>query len=247
MRVLIPARLDSSRLANKLIAKIGGKEVLRLTIEGLLKQGFPAQNIIIVTDSLEIVSRVNFWGLGVKVSYRDYKATCGSQRVHQFIGSSTFYDDQVLIWQGDEIIVEPGDISLRAWIESLDPYRSYNFYTPWYEKSFIEGAVQVCGTTQVSRFSRDSSPKSDVKGLHLGIYLLQRRLFDEHSLSIWDDYQDNIEMNALLNADVSLDLVQFVSDPKMKVVQVNTKVDLDVARAMISGPRGLIDHCPSAQ
>lgn len=228
MKVIVPARLESSRLRRKLIASVCGKEVLRHCIEGLLGQGFDSGDVIVLTDSEAIYTRVVSWQLGVKCELRAYNAKCGTQRVHEYILSSPDFEESILIWQGDEVVVTKDEVYLAEYIERFDPHFNYNFYHDISGVCFPEGAVQVIGDKHVSGFSREIKPRPNCKGLHVGAYLLNSDVFFKYPLSIWDDYADDIEMNALIRLQCSIELAEFVPQNQLRVVQVNVPRDIDV-------------------
>lgn len=227
--------MESSRLTRKLLRDVAGATVIRRCVNGLLAQGFEARDLIVVTDSEAIESEIDSWSLGVCCAVREFEATCGSQRIHEFLAHQPMGFERVLIWQADEIVDSHSAAVLRDFFEALPSGGSYNFFTRWDSSEFLEGGVQVCGTDMVAGFTRNRLRAEGCAGLHVGVYLLESSMFSEFPSSIWDAYSENIEMNALLACDHPLCLREFPADDRWNVVQVNTQDDLDHARSIFSG------------
>ena len=80
--VVIPARLESKRLPRKLLADINGKPLLRHVIERCLLAKEP-QMVVLCTDSQEIKTALQSWGLADQVPVLLTSAACssGSDRI----------------------------------------------------------------------------------------------------------------------------------------------------------------------
>ena len=224
--------MESSRLPRKLLRDVAGATVIRRCVDGLLAQGFQACDLVIVTDSEAIESEIDSWSLGVCCAMRKFEATCGSQRIHEFLAHELIDCEHVLIWQADEIIDSGGGGILRNFFEGLPSGASYNFFSDWALPQFPESGVQVCGSDWVAGFSRARSKAEKCAGLHVGVYLLDKSVFTQFSPSIWDYYEGDIEMNALVSLGYPLRLRELPINTHWHVIQINTADDLDAARSV---------------
>ena len=101
--IVVPARLNSTRLPQKLIRRIAGKPLIRWVIEGLLKTG---EEVILATDSDRIAKEVS--DLSVKVHITPSDIPSGTDRVAWVL--KEFEGDLIINYQGDEPFVYSDDI-----------------------------------------------------------------------------------------------------------------------------------------
>ena len=80
-KVIIPARLNSSRLPNKLLKKIGTKTVLEIVIEKCL-QSIPRKNLVVATPDIKIIQLCK----KIKIDTFLSKSNCltGTDRVAEY-------------------------------------------------------------------------------------------------------------------------------------------------------------------
>ena len=76
--VAVPARLQSSRLPNKVLADIGGKPMIQRVLERS-RQATSVQDVVLCTDSPQLQEMAQGWGFPVLMT----AATCssGSERI----------------------------------------------------------------------------------------------------------------------------------------------------------------------
>ena len=101
--IVVPARLRSSRLPNKLIRRIKGKALIRHVLEGLLRTG---EDVILATDSERIIKEVA--DLRVRAVLTPSDIPSGTDRVAYALRDADA--DMVINYQGDEPFVYPEDI-----------------------------------------------------------------------------------------------------------------------------------------
>ena len=101
--IVVPARLRSTRLPQKLIRKVAGKPLIRWVIEGLLKTG---EEVILATDSDRIAKEVS--DLSVKVHITPSDIPSGTDRVAWVL--KELEGDLIINYQGDEPFVYSDDI-----------------------------------------------------------------------------------------------------------------------------------------
>lgn len=102
--IVVPARLRSSRLPNKLIRRVKGRALIRHVIEGLLKTG---EEVILATDSERIIREVA--DLPVRAVLTPSDIPSGTDRVAYALRD--LEADAVINYQGDEPFVYPEDIA----------------------------------------------------------------------------------------------------------------------------------------
>lgn len=114
--VIIPARLGSSRLPNKVILDICGKPMVQYVYEVAKK----AKNIIevyIATDSKEVEAKCKIFTANIIMTSKEHES--GTDRLAEAI--KNIECDNVINVQGDEPLIDPQLIShLATVLENLD-------------------------------------------------------------------------------------------------------------------------------
>jgi 3-deoxy-manno-octulosonate cytidylyltransferase (CMP-KDO synthetase) len=114
--ILIPARLDSTRLVKKMLADIEGEPLIVHTWRQALKSRL-AGRVVVATDSLEIAAVLEARGAEVVMTSPD--AGCGTDRIAE---AARKIDGDVFVnLQGDEPLISPQNIDLL-----LEPFFSDN-------------------------------------------------------------------------------------------------------------------------
>lgn len=103
--VVIPARLESTRLNEKLLIKIKGKSVLQRTYEQCLK-AVPEELVYIATDSNKIKEHAGFFTENVLLTSSN--CLTGTDRVAEV--AKSIETDYYVNVQGDEPLINPRDI-----------------------------------------------------------------------------------------------------------------------------------------
>ena len=122
--IAVPARLNSSRLPNKVLADIGGKPMITLVLEKC-KKSLEDINIILCTDSKDLVAIAE--NIGVKSLLTKNDCNSGSQRISsvcaeliQIVWGEDFFDTEkcytfeekkkhtlIINVQGDQPFLDP--------------------------------------------------------------------------------------------------------------------------------------------
>ena len=103
-KVIIPARLTSTRLPHKPLLEIGGKPLLQHVFETARKSS--AAIIIIATDSEEIRVRAENFGARVQMTADNHQS--GTERLVEVIEKLKEPDATVIVnLQGDEFNMPP--------------------------------------------------------------------------------------------------------------------------------------------
>ena len=127
--VAVPARLQSSRLPNKVLAEIGGKPMIQRVLERC-RQSTAVDTVVLCTDSQELQQRAEAWGFPVLMTAES--CSSGSERIASVAdalmalawGDSTPAADQtaVINVQGDQPFIDPQVIdAMAAEFRRLDP------------------------------------------------------------------------------------------------------------------------------
>ncbi|MEI6639222.1 MAG: 3-deoxy-manno-octulosonate cytidylyltransferase [Chlorobium sp.] len=105
--ILIPARLESSRLERKMLADLEGEPLLVHTWRQALKSRL-AERVVVATDSQEIA--VVLKARGAEVVMTSPAASCGTERIAE---AARKIDGDVFVnLQGDEPLIAPENIDL---------------------------------------------------------------------------------------------------------------------------------------
>lgn len=103
---LIPARIGATRFPGKMLALIKGKSVIRRTYESALKSGLFEQ-VIVVSDSDEIISEINSCGGTAIKSKSEYES--GTDRIAEVVKD---LDADIFVnVQGDEPFVQTAPLA----------------------------------------------------------------------------------------------------------------------------------------
>jgi 3-deoxy-manno-octulosonate cytidylyltransferase (CMP-KDO synthetase) len=114
--ILIPARLDSSRLEKKMLADLQGEPLIVRTWRQALKSRL-AERVVVATDSLEIAAVLE--ERGAEVVMTSPNASCGTERIAE--AARQIGGDVFLNLQGDEPLISPENIDL-----AFEPFFSTN-------------------------------------------------------------------------------------------------------------------------
>ncbi len=109
--IIIPARLKSTRLPNKMLRDLAGKPLIEWTWEAALKSD--AKRIIVATDSDAIYHHLK--ALGAEVIMTKDSHESGTDRLSEVSQKLEFPDDEIIVnWQGDEPFLPTNLIDLAA-------------------------------------------------------------------------------------------------------------------------------------
>ena len=112
--VAVPARLQSSRLPNKVLADIGGQPMIQRVLERC-RQARGVEAVVLCTDSSELQARAEDWGFPVLMTAES--CSSGSERI-----ASVAHSLMALAW-GDEdpVAAETAVINVQGDQPFIDP------------------------------------------------------------------------------------------------------------------------------
>jgi len=122
--IVIPARLKSTRLPNKPLIKIQGKEILLRTYERCLLAVNDPKKIVVATDHQSIVSFCQEKNINVIMT--SDQCLTGTDRVCEV--AKKISADTYINVQGDEPIIDPEDLKKVIATVEKDPKKVYNGY-----------------------------------------------------------------------------------------------------------------------
>jgi len=100
--IIIPARLNSSRFANKILVDILGLPMVIRTA----KQVSSLDKVVIATDSQEVINLANEYGFDAVLTSSEHQS--GTDRINEAVNILNLDDDEIIInVQGDEPFIEP--------------------------------------------------------------------------------------------------------------------------------------------
>ncbi|MDR3416501.1 MAG: 3-deoxy-manno-octulosonate cytidylyltransferase [Nevskia sp.] len=116
-KVVIPARLASTRLPRKLLAPLAGKPLLQWTWEAARASG--AAEVIVAADSDEVVDACRAFGADARLT--DAAHQSGTDRINEIAGQAGWPDDAVVVnLQGDEPLMPPALVRQAAELLAAD-------------------------------------------------------------------------------------------------------------------------------
>jgi len=179
--VIIPARVESTRLPNKLLKVVKGKPLIWHTYEAAKRLG--GSETYVATDSEEITRQVCLYGGRVIQTGRDHLN--GTLRVIEAAESLEVSEtDWIVNWQGDEPLVEAEDV--RQLIRKMKFFENWDMGTlvsslkgnQIQQRNVVKVVIDL--KSKALYFTRLPLPGAFK---HVGIYLFNRFLFE--SLKEW--------------------------------------------------------------
>jgi len=170
--VLIPSRMESTRLPGKPLKLIGNKTLIQRVYEQTLQS--KAKEVLVATDSKEIISHCSNNSINTVLTRSDHLT--GSDRLAEAVNNLNLEGDQIVVnVQGDEPFIDPEDINN---IFDLMVQKSSNMATLYANldvKDITNTSVVklwIKDDGSVVNFSRKIDDKNDINKakMHLGIY-----------------------------------------------------------------------------
>ncbi len=231
--VVIPARLDSSRLPGKVLRDLGGRPMIWHGYQNALQSG--AQEVIVATDSEKIADCVRDFGGRFVLTGRECK--CGTERVAATADLRHWQDEVCVVnLQGDEPFLSPEHIATVAGGVLRADTAAATLATRIDGESEVGDNVVkvVCDRYQNALyFSRSAIPYNWERGFsglrHLGIYAYTCALLKRYAS--WPvsflEKREKLEQLRILENGESLRVLIVKNTP---IHGVDTLADLEAAR-----------------
>lgn len=238
--IVIPARLGSSRLAEKSLVEIAGKPMV-VQVALRAREALPQAKIIVATDAEKIKKTVEFFGFEARMS--PVSLSSGTERVAYIAKDLT--ETVIVNLQGDEPMIEPEVI--RSAIEQVteknfsmgSAYCAFENFAEAHSASNVK--VVVDKNFRALIFSRATLPyqqaqvqkESDLLfipywGKHIGIYVFQKELllrYPNLEPSPFEKIENLEQLRALHHGiDIGMGYV------KSQSIGVDTPTDLEKVR-----------------
>ena len=238
--IVIPARLQSTRLPRKLLLDLGGKSVLRRTYEQACKAR-RADSVAIATDAEEIVEAARSFGALAIMTGADHQS--GTERIAE--AARSIDADAIINIQGDEPEIDPRHID--ALIETqikagrfastlacpfpadIDP--AY----PAAVKAVLGGAIdRELNIHDAKDFSR--TPTADAPlFLHVGAYAYSRESLERFVAAPRGKREQAESLEQLRILEMGEAIAIRIVDRAAR--GIDTAKDLDAARARFAGKK----------
>ena len=235
-RIIIPARLKSSRFPNKLIKIINRKTLIEHVC--LRAKKLKYDSLIVATDSLKIKDIVE--KIGVNVWYCQKKYSSGTERIAGLSSDLKFKKNDIVVnIQGDEY-----NFPLSAVNKIINDLRlskkrivSTVIYTT-YDKKIINNKDSVKVVTDKNNnalyFSRSLIPYNSDHAyfIHLGIYGYKVSLLGEYSSLVKSEFEksESLEQLRFVYNNVPVHCIKIKSHNSISINSVN---DLKLVKAGI--------------
>jgi len=234
--IVIPARLDSTRLKRKMLADIEGQPLIVRTCQNAMMAEC-ADRVVVATDSPEIAEVLRKVQMEVVMTSRH--ARCGSERIAE--AAESLEGDLFINLQGDEPLIDPATIDLVAapYLRGERPdCTTLVFPVPATETALIDDPhivkVVIDSNGYALYFSRSPIPYRRGANLsttfyrHIGIYAFQREVLQkfaglEPSML---EKEESLEQLRLLENGFRIQCVETTVDSP----GVNTPEELELVR-----------------
>ncbi|WP_309383371.1 3-deoxy-manno-octulosonate cytidylyltransferase [Cerasicoccus frondis] len=241
--IVIPARLESSRLPGKVLLDLGGKPMLQWVWERAMAVK-SAVEVVIATDSEEVSERALAWGAVVKMTPRE--CPNGTSRAAHLLAE--LQGDFIINLQGDEPFMEPellealvqtranagGDV-----VTAVRPIANQ-------EELFNHNIVKVArgGASRALLFSRATIPfvrdvpESDWLArqkfwAHIGVYGYTREALTRYPTLSAGELETTEKLEQLRFLEHGFDITVVETD--YRSIGVDTMADLERARKLLVG------------
>lgn len=183
-RIVIPARMESTRLPGKVLLDLGGRPLLAHVIQRA--QESAADEVWVATDSAEVLALAEACGARGRLTRADHPS--GSDRIRELADAEQWGDDSVIVnVQGDEPFLPADLINLVAkrlmadaradWATLATPIeKSSEYFDPNAVKLVRDAAGHALYFSRAPiPWDRSHSPQRDLPQLlgalrHIGLY-----------------------------------------------------------------------------
>ncbi len=245
--IIIPARLNSSRLPNKMMLPIGDKPLIEHTWKQALKAR--ANKTIIATDNEDIYDHMS--SVGAEVTLTSSEHETGTDRLAEVARSYEFSDQDIIVnWQGDEPFLPPEYIlnaviklvdspnaamsTLASKINNWDDFKNPNIVKV-VKNSLDEALYFSRAPIPFPRnFSDEKELPKELKAMrHIGVYAY-RAFFLKQYPTLPQSYLEQYECLEQLRALYNNFIIAIEEMNKIPPLGIDTEEELNAARLWIS-------------
>lgn len=220
---IIPARLKSTRLKEKMLIKVNGKTIIEHTFLNAKKSKF-IKKLYVATDDNKIKKVIE--NIGGSVILTSPKCKSGTERIREALKiNPANINDIVINIQGDEPLLEPRfiDKGIKTLINEKDcdvvtlatPFKDLKeAYNPNFVKVVVDSNNNALYFSRaLIPFSRDGRYKPGDILKHIGIYIFRKGILDKW-LNLKSKYEEIEKLEQLRLIENSC---------RIKVVVVNSR------------------------
>jgi 3-deoxy-manno-octulosonate cytidylyltransferase (CMP-KDO synthetase) len=219
--VIIPARLQSSRFPEKVLARATGKPLVQHVVDRVRKCR-RVREIIVAGDDVRVREALREFGTNVVLT--DPNHPSGTDRIAQV--ATTLDDELIINVQGDEPEIEPATVDLLIERMTQTGSKMGTVITPFApprdpkDPNIVKAVVGIDGSAiYFSRhpipFKRDEGGPAPTYFHHLGIYGYRRDFLLE--FSSWQptplEQAEKLEQLRALEHGVRIDTIRIASAP----------------------------------
>jgi 3-deoxy-manno-octulosonate cytidylyltransferase (CMP-KDO synthetase) len=238
--IIIPARLSSSRLPNKVLAEIDNKPMIIWCAE-VAKQ---VDEVCIATDSQEVIDVCKNYGFNAVMTSENHQS--GSDRIKEAADLLGLSDEEIVInMQGDEPFLEPE--ILQKVKDKLTEIKNRDFVMVSCYKKIDElhasdpNLVKVIMDKNLDAiyFSRSKIPynRDDVPHEyygHIGIYGFNKKSLDEFvKMKGYLEHIEKLEQLRVLENGKKIAMIEVETNS----FGIDTKEDLEKARSYVKNDK----------
>ena len=232
-RIIIPARLESSRFPKKLIKTINGKTIIEHVC--LRAKKIKSDSLIVATDSIEIKKIID--NLNIETYISKKKHSNGTERIADLCKKRNFNKSDIVVnIQGDELNFPIN--SVNKMINSLKNSKEEKMITVISESNNRQQYVNKdCVKVVIDKnnnalcFSRSPLPFNSPSNylLHLGLYGYKVSLLDKYLLFKKSEYEDkeSLEQLRFLFNKINIECIKL---KKHNSISINSPNDLKLAQ-----------------
>ncbi|WP_060988934.1 3-deoxy-manno-octulosonate cytidylyltransferase [Photobacterium leiognathi] len=213
IKVIIPARFNSSRLPGKPLLLINNFPIFWHVFQRCIEAGFSSENILLATDHKKIFELAE--ELNIPVVMTSDKHESGTDRINEVVTNLDLDNDSLVInVQGDEPLIpsqlikqlalfalENKKFALTTAVTPICEYK--DFINPNVVKAILgEGGRAIYFTRSPSPLNRDNSNSLELAYRHIGIYTYRvsdLKEFCSYSESSLEKYEKLEQLRALSN------------------------------------------------
>jgi 3-deoxy-manno-octulosonate cytidylyltransferase (CMP-KDO synthetase) len=224
--IVIPARLESTRLPRKLLSMVHNMPIIEHTVRAALNCA--CDKIFVNTDSEDIHSAVAKFKSDRFQIIKTEEATSGTDRVcqmHKMLHDRGY--TKVINWQADEPTIYP--YAIRDLFNALDSMRIVTLGAPEFvadcDADSPHNVKVVRWGHKALYFSRAPIPYNGQKIIHLGVYAFQVPMLPliQNSMRLKGHFEsENLEQLAWLAAGFDIGVLCYEG----KCLSINTTDDL---------------------
>jgi len=222
--IIIPVRLNSRRLPNKVLIDIAGKSLIHRVVDQCLQTKL---DVYVVTDSREVAVHLMSHCPDVNVLHQEVEAESGTERISHII--DIIEADNIINVQGDQPFIAPAAIlEMKDYMES-NP--SYSIVTPIKRKLKGEcGDSSKCKVVvnlkgKAVYFSRSPIPyNAEIYWGHCGMYGYKKSFLQDFR-KLKDsplERAESLEQLRFIDNDIPIQTYE----TKHSIFSVDTQIDL---------------------